>query len=108
MTLAEFEAMIATIAGRSSLCDAVVVVAKVEQVTKLRVLLFIDAHIDIYFNERNGTTSFTLVQDGMRVFAADNARGWHYHPFEDPNKHVWLDRPVTFVEFLSMIQRKYS
>lgn len=108
MTLDEFEAMITTIAARSPLCDVVIVRAAAEQAIKLRVLLYIDAHIDIYFNERNGTTSYALVQDGKRIFAADNARGWHYHPFDEPNRHLWLDRPMTFAEFLIAIQGKYT
>ena len=108
MTLDEFEVMVATAVARSPLCDVVVVQESAEQTLKLRVLLYIDAYIDIYFNERNGTTSYALVQGGQRVFAADNARGWHYHPFEEPGKHVWLDRAMTFVEFLAAIQRRFS
>ena len=108
MTLDEFEVMIATDVARSPLCDVVVVRESAEQTIKLRVLLYIDAYIDIYFNERNGTTSYALVQDGRRVFAADNARGWHYHPFEDPGKHVWLNGAMTFMEFLAAIQRRFA
>ena len=108
MSLEEFERLIIATAERSAICELVTVVAFTETTIRLSVLLYIDAHIDIYVNERNGTTSYTLVASDVRVFGADNANGWHFHPFGAPDHHEWLSQPMTFAEFLEQVEQEYS
>lgn len=108
MSLEEFEHQIVAAAEMSAICELVTVIAFSETTIRLRVLLYINAHIDVYFNERNGTTSYTLIAGDVRVFGADNANGWHYHPFGDPDRHVWLSQAMSFDDFLGQVERHYS
>ncbi|GAB4540014.1 MAG: hypothetical protein Fur002_06000 [Anaerolineales bacterium] len=40
----------------------------------------------------------------MVTEAADNAGGrWHWHPYEDPQRHDFAEREITFAEFLEAI-----
>jgi len=105
--LEEFVRTIFAVTERSSLCEVVVIIALDETTVKLRVLLYIDAYLDVYYNERNSTTAYAMIQNGARIFGADNANGWHYHPFDNPNSHVRLSQPVSFAEFLTMIEQKF-
>lgn len=108
MRLEEFERLIIGTAERSAICELVTVVAFTETTIRLRVLLYMDVQIDVYFNERNGTTSYALVANGARVFGADNANGWHYHPFGDPERHIWLSQAMSFGDFLEQVEQNYS
>jgi hypothetical protein len=49
-----------------------------------------------YFNEITDTTAFALIKERNRVWGMDfdNRRGWHRHPFGEPNKHVAVNVPV--------------
>ena len=108
MSLEESERQSVAAAERSAICELVTVIGFTETTIRLRVLLYIEAHIDVYFNERNGTTSYVLVAGDARVFGADNANGWHYHPFGDPDRHVWLSQAMGFTEFLKQVEQEYS
>jgi len=45
-------------------------------------------YIDLYFNQRYGTTNYTLILDDGRIYGRDCYDGtWHLHPYEDPSKH---------------------
>lgn len=44
--------------------------------------------VEVFWNVETGKTSFALIHSGRRVFGADNTRGWHLHPFNDPEGHV--------------------
>jgi hypothetical protein len=105
--LEEFVRTIFTFAERSSLCEIVTIIALDETTVRLRVLLYVDAFIDVYYNERNGTTAYAMIQNNARIFGADNANGWHYHPFDNPSSHARLSQPMSFAEFLAMIEQKF-
>ena len=34
--------------------------------------------------------------------------GWHYHPFGDPDRHVWLSQAMSFGDFLGQVEQNYS
>ena len=104
MTLEEFEELICDLAERSPICDTVAIVGVAEESIKIRVGLYVGGFIETYYNERNGTISYAWIRDGRRVFGADNANRWHYHPFEDPARHEWLDHEMSFAEFLAAIE----
>jgi hypothetical protein len=58
-------------------------------VVKGRVLLDDDRFLQIYFNERTGTTAFALIEEEQRIWGMDydDLRGWHVHPVGNPNQH---------------------
>jgi len=72
---------------------------------KIRIFLSAPAFIDTYFNPANGNCTFALIQEGQRIYGADNAFvGWHVHPFDDPEHHL-PSNEVTFAEFLRTIEK---
>lgn len=58
-------------------------------IVKGRVLLEDDRFLQVYFNERTGTTAFALIEDDQRIWGVDydNLRGWHVHPVAHPDQH---------------------
>lgn len=78
-------------------------------ILKMRISLVNDAFIDLFYNSRNGKTSFALIKDRCRIYGADNALpiGWHIHPFGNPDAHV-PSEAVTFRWFLETIERQLT
>lgn len=64
--------------------------------------------LEAYYNEQTDTAAYALVQNGIRTFGADNATGWHYHPFENPALHIPLKTEMKFAEFLGEVERRLS
>ena len=58
-------------------------------VVRGRVLLAEDRFLQVYFNERTGTTAFALIEDEQRIWGVDydDLRGWHVHPVDHPTRH---------------------
>ncbi|MGI9861845.1 hypothetical protein SDD30_10760 [Moorella naiadis] len=48
-----------------------------------------DGFLKVYYNERTGTLAFALINEEKRVWGIDrdNLRGWHCHPFDEPESH---------------------
>lgn len=70
-------------------------------ILKYKLVVAGETFIQIYFNEETGTTAFTLVSHGKRIFGIDYdaMRGWHKHPLENPSKHI-THRQTCLSEFL--------
>lgn len=49
-----------------------------------------------------------LFRNNQRLFGADNTGGWHLHPFHDPQQHIPLSSPLSFAEFLRMLEQQVS
>ena len=95
-------------------CHAVEIVASYDVqllddvVVKIRVALVAAAFIDVFYNADSGKCAFALVQDGRRIFGADNAYiGWHLHPFENPEQHLPCDE-ISFEEFLNAVEAAFT
>jgi hypothetical protein len=74
-----------------------------EPVLKLRVHVGTSLFIDVFYNAETGKTSFALIQEGQRIFGADNTRGWHRHPFESPERHCPCEA-TSFASFLQQVE----
>jgi hypothetical protein len=65
--------------------------------------------IDAYYSAVVGKISFAHIKDNQRVFGADNAGGhWHWHPYEDPQRHDFVDYKITFAEFLQRVEENIA
>jgi hypothetical protein len=62
--------------------------------------------IDAFYNEQTGTTAYALISESKRIFGADNTGGWHVHPFTDPTQHVPILQPMTFAEFMAVVEKQ--
>ena len=72
---------------------------------RLRIRLHLnDSFVDVYYNLLKGVTSFAYIEDGCRLFGANNIRiGWHLHPFGRTEEHVPI-RSISLKEFLEMLE----
>jgi len=64
-----------------------------------------ESFVDIFYNQKTGKTAFAQVREGHRIFGADNRKGWHWHPSEDPSKHIASDHVIAFEDFLKEIEK---
>ena len=105
LELVEFVNAIRDACDRSSLVTGYDVRIQDNATVKIRIFLSALAFIDTYFNPANGNCTFALIQEGQRIYGADNAFvGWHVHPFDDPEHHL-PSNEVTFAEFLRTIEK---
>lgn len=74
----------------------------------LRIDMQTGGFVDAFHNEQTETTAFALIQQGQRVFGADNTGGWHIHPFEYPEHHEIIPAPMSFAEFIKEIEKRVS
>ena len=81
-------------------------------IVKGRVLLEEGRFLQVYFNERTGTTAFALIEDGQRIWGMDydNLRGWHVHPVAHPNQHEEVESmtPYDVVQALEEVWGRLS
>jgi len=56
--------------------------------------------VDVFYNSQTGTTAYSLIEKGKRVFGVDNTGGWHLHPKDKPDSHKKC-KPITFEDFLT-------
>ena len=105
MTLSHFIEALRGACDRSNLVVSYDIRVLDNIVLKTRILLTIEAFIDVYYNPANDTCSYTLIQGGQRIYGADNAFiGWHIHPFENPEEQR-LREGVPFDEFLKTVEQ---
>lgn len=75
---------------------------------KIRIFLNVEKmFIDVYYNSGTWKTSFALINQGKRIFGADNLGFWHIHPFENPNEHKKTIK-ITFKKFLKEIEERFE
>jgi len=108
MTIAEFEREVFSVAIASPICGIPVVRCLMPTSINLRVPITVGGFVDAFCNEETGTTAYALIQEGQRVFGADNTGGWHVHPFDEPVCHQELPDEMSFAEFIAEIERHYQ
>jgi len=93
------------------ICNASKAVARVEsygetpRVARIRVFLINFTFVDIYYNQKTGTTTFAQIRRDQRIFGADNKNGWHWHPREDPSQHLESNDEITFEKFFREVEK---
>ncbi len=108
MTIAEFEREVFSVAIASPICGIPVVRRLMPTSINLRVPITVGGFVDAFYNEETGTTAYAMIQEGERVFGADNTGGWHVHPFDEPVHHRALPDEMSFAEFIAEIERYYQ
>lgn len=61
---------------------------------KARIELSASKYVDVFFREETQRFDYALIVAGTRVFGLDNLKGWHCHPFENPNQHIPCAEPT--------------
>ena len=108
MSIAEFQHQIFEVALSSAICDIPIVRRISPTAIKLRVYLTFAGYIDIFYNRETDRVAFALIQQGNRVYGADNTGGWHLHPFNDPSQHIPLSTAMSFADFVKEIENFYQ
>ena len=75
---------------------------------RLRAYLKNESFVDVSYNEETGKITFAQIRNEQRVFGADNKQGWHWHPYEDPERHDFVEGEITFEEFLKQVEENLS
>jgi hypothetical protein len=73
----------------------------------LRIIIINSLFIDIYYNQDNKRFDFSLINQGNRIFGYDNLQNWHFHPFNEPNKHISCEEPTLeqiFIETIAIVK----
>ena len=67
------------------------------------------AFIDVFFNSKTKSISFTLVKNDERIFGIDrdSIRDWHKHPFGNPNEHIPCNE-TNFTTFLEEVKKNLN
>ena len=75
---------------------------------KVRLSIRENLYVDLYFNQRYGTTNYALILDGERIYGRDCYGGnWHLHPYDDPSKHDMSEngkKSLSIEEFVDEVE----
>jgi len=115
LSMAAFEWQLQDVCSKSPIVKNIALFASTENSNLWRILLkddtFMDievSFIDAYYSN-SGKTSFAHIQNKQRVFGADNAGGaWHWHPYEDPQRHDFTNAEITFADFFKRVEENAS
>lgn len=107
MSIAEFQHLIFKVAFSSAICDIPIVRRISPTAINIRVYLTLDGYIDVFYNQETERVAFAWIQDGNRIYGADNTGGWHIHPFADPSQHFPLSIDMSFANFVKEIENHY-
>src|SRR5690606_24983975 len=104
LTLEEFERQVQSVCAESSIVESVIIFTSTETSILWRVFLTNNTFVDVYYSESKGKTSFAHIKDNKRIFGADNAGGWHWHPVKEPDSHVPSKDEIKFEEFMKKLE----
>ncbi|MDO9131327.1 MAG: hypothetical protein Q7U34_15830 [Anaerolineales bacterium] len=100
-----FEQNVRKACEQSEIVVRIAILSESSHHIRLRVFLTVRSLLDIYYNQTTQKTAFAHIQKARRIFGADNTNGfWHWHPVEDPEKHVPADKEIAFGEFLRCVE----
>jgi hypothetical protein len=72
----------------------------------MRIFLANRTFLDVYYSGKTGKTAFAQIKDEQRIFGADNTNGkWHWHPYENPQRHDVTNETITFDQFLNDVEK---
>jgi hypothetical protein len=95
MTLDEFEIQVISACDASPIVVGVAVIGSGITWVRLRAYLTNESFIE----------AFARIQEGSRVFGADNTGGWHWHPIGTPDEHIRTGEAVSFPLFLQRVEK---
>ena len=108
LEMEEFERHLEAVCSKLSFVKSVAIFAWTESSNLWRVTLSDDSFIDVYYSEITNKKSFAHIKDQKRVLGADNKKNWHWHPYEEPQRHDFTDGEISFDEFLKYVEEKIS
>jgi len=107
VNIPEFQYHIYEVAFSSAICDIPLVRRISPTSINLRIYLTVGGFIDVFYNQESNRVAYALIQEGQRIYGADNTGGWHVHPFADPLQHVPIISEMSFLDFVTEIEKFY-
>lgn len=75
---------------------------RTDSITSLKLIIDNDLFIKIYGNIEKNKLNLALVFKTKRLYGYDSEGGKpHLHPFDNPDNHIFTDRPLAVQEFVS-------
>lgn len=108
LEMEEFERHLEAVCSKLSFVKSLTIFASTESSNLWRVTLSDDSFIDVYYSEITNKTSFAHIKDQKRVLGADNAGGWHWHPYDAPDSHVPSASEITIEEFMKALESTFK
>ncbi|MCQ3937782.1 MAG: hypothetical protein DPW18_12140 [Chloroflexi bacterium] len=105
VSVSEFRQHVETVGSNSDSVMRIRILSETKSQVQMRIFLANRTFLDVYYNAKTSKTAFAQIKDDQRIFGADNAHEfWHWHPYEDPQRHVRANDAVTFDEFLKRVE----
>lgn len=105
ISLEEFQQRVIAACADSPVVQNIIMYEARPNAVRLRLFLIDQIFLDVFYNEWKGRVSFAWIANDQRVFGADNAGDWHWHPREDPTQHVPSDHEIPFERFPKEIEK---
>jgi hypothetical protein len=104
-----FEQKIRERCAKSSSVMRVVSISESKRHVRMRIFLINRSFVDVYYNHETGKTAFAHIQKTKRIFGADNTNGyWHWHPYQNPEEHIAVEKDISFDAFLQRLETNLS
>ena len=108
MSAEEFERQVISICSASPAVRNITIVNLGLTWFSARAYLIDGSFVEIFYNQKTGKTAFAQVRDDRRIFGADNKKGWHWHPREDPASHEQSASEITLEEFMRQLEKYFE
>ena len=105
VSVPEFKQNIQYVCSNSGMVMRIQIISETRRQVRIRIFLVNRTFLDTYYNQKTGKAALTHIQKNERILGADNTGGaWHWHPYEDPQRHDRSDNQITFEEFLKRVE----
>ncbi|MBI5840828.1 MAG: hypothetical protein HZB19_12065 [Chloroflexi bacterium] len=104
MSLGEFERYVISICSASPTVKNVAIIKSGLVWLNIRAYLTDGSFVDVFYNQLTSRTTYAQIWEERRIFGADNKKGWHWHPREDPASHVAAKSEISFEEFMAKVE----
>ncbi len=109
VSASEFRQDVERVCSNSEAVMRIWIISETKRQVRMRIFLSNRTLLDVYYSSKTGKVAFAQIKDERRVLGADNTEGfWHWHPYEDPQRHEFAHREITFAEFLEHVEKNLS
>ncbi len=106
ISAAEFGENVEKVCANSKAVMRLDIINETTRQVRIRIFLVNRTLLDVYYSSRTGKTAFAQIKSNKRIFGADNSgTAWHWHPYEDPQRHDFTNAEIAFAEFLKHVEK---
>lgn len=109
MRIEEFIREVETEATKRSYIRDTQIISQGAYTVKMWMIITPDLKVQLYHNEKTGTTNLSLLLHDERIYGRNKRKGtWHRHPIERPMEHDISQegaKPATIAQFLEEVDK---